>query len=158
MLDSEYMLYGLLILCCSACLGRSTPFYSNPISGSEPDRGCSFNSFCLLLIFIFFVFFVFVFVKVWRPESSAQPEGRIQTEAWFTPTFFIYLIKTFYLCHFVLGFSITRKHFQMPHKHLLLYNSFTKWHIRPLQNDIQNNSSVFNSFFHKMSHVKKEMI
>ena len=28
----------------------------------------------------------------------------------------------------------------------------------PLQNDIQNNSSEFNSFVHKMSHVQKEMI
>ena len=28
----------------------------------------------------------------------------------------------------------------------------------PLQNDIQNNGSEFNSFVHKMSHVQKQMI
>ena len=28
----------------------------------------------------------------------------------------------------------------------------------PLPNDIQNNSSEFNSFVHKMSHIQKEMI
>ena len=52
-----------------------------------------------------------------------------------------------------------RKHFQMlGPKHLLLYNSFTKWLILPLQNDIKNNSLEFNSFVHKISHVQKEMI
>ena len=35
---------------------------------------------------------------------------------------------------------------------------FTKWRIKPFQNDIQNNSSEFNYFVHKMSHIKKEMI
>ena len=44
------------------------------------------------------------------------------------------------------------------HKNLLLYNSFTKWRIIPLQNDIQNNGSEFNSFVPKMSHFQKEMI
>ena len=43
-------------------------------------------------------------------------------------------------------------------KTLFLYNSFTKWRIMPLQNDIQNNGSEFNSFVHKMLHVQKEMI
>ena len=84
----------------------STLFRFDPIGGSELVLGCSFNSFCLLFI-------CFFFVKVSRPESLARPEGRIRTGALFTPTVFIYLIKTFYLCHFVLGFSITRKHFQM---------------------------------------------
>ena len=44
------------------------------------------------------------------------------------------------------------------HKHLLLYNLFTKWRILPLQNDIQNNGSEFNSIVHKMPHVQKGMI
>ena len=38
---------------------------------------------------------------------------------------------------------------------LLLYKLFTKWRITPLQNDIQNISSEFNSFVHKTSHVQK---
>ena len=40
----------------------------------------------------------------------------------------------------------------------MAYHAFTKWHIMPLQNDIENNSSEFNSFIHKMSHIKIEMI
>ena len=87
-----------------------TPFQSDPIGGSEPVPGCSFNSFCLLFICFVFCFF---FVKVSLPKSPAQPKGQIRTRARFTLTVFIYLIKTFYLCHFVLGFSITLKHFQM---------------------------------------------
>ena len=86
----------------------STHFRSDTIGESEPVPGCSFNSFCLLFICLFVCLFVCLFfVKVSRPE------GRIRTESRFTPTVFIYLIKTFYLCHFVLGFSITWKHFQM---------------------------------------------
>ena len=37
-------------------------------------------------------------------------------------------------------------------------NTFTLRHSMPLQNDIQNISSEFNSFVNKMSHVQKEMI
>ena len=37
-------------------------------------------------------------------------------------------------------------------------NTFQLRHSMPLQNDIQNISSEFNSFVYKMSHVKKEMI
>ena len=37
-------------------------------------------------------------------------------------------------------------------------NTFTLRHSMPLQNDIQNISSEFNSFVYKISHVKKEMI
>ena len=37
-------------------------------------------------------------------------------------------------------------------------NTFTLRHSMPLQNDIQNIGSEFNSFVYKMSHVKKEMI
>ena len=41
---------------------------------------------------------------------------------------------------------------------LHLYNLFTKWRIFPLQNDMQNNGSEFNSFVHKMLHIQKGII
>ena len=123
---SKHMAYSIIILVgalsCSPKLAPfcreapptfcSTPFWSDQIGGSEPILGCLFNSFCLLFICLFVCLFVF-FVKVSRPKSPARLEGRIQIEARFTPTICIYLIKTFYLCHFILGFSITRKHVQM---------------------------------------------
>ena len=91
-----------------------------------------------------------------RPESPAQPEWRIRFEARFTPTVFIYLIKTFYLYHFLLGFSIMRKHFQMIGPQTFTPIQFvTKWHILPLQNDTQNNSSKFNSLVRKISQVQR---
>ena len=70
-----------------------------------------FSFFCLF--FVYFLFFIFYFVKVSRIESPARLEGRIRTRAQFTPTVFIYIIKTFYLCHFLFEFAITRNHFQM---------------------------------------------
>ena len=41
-------------------------FRSDPIGGSEPVSGCSFNSFYLLFIYLF------LFSKVSRPESLAR--------------------------------------------------------------------------------------
>ena len=81
---------------------------------SGPTRLADSNRFqdAHLILFIY-RFIKFYFSKMSRPESPARPEVRIRTSARFTPTVFIYLIKTFYLCHFILGFSITRKHFQM---------------------------------------------
>ena len=64
------------------------------------------------LILFIYRFIKFYFSKMSRPESLAQLEWRIRTGAWFTPTIFIYLIKTFYLRHFILEFSFTRKHFK----------------------------------------------
>ena len=42
------------------------------------------------------------------------------------------------------------------HKHLILYNMFTKWRTMPLQNDIQNTISKINYFVHEISHVQKK--
>ena len=50
----------------------STPFRSDLIGGSEPDLGCLFNSFYLLLFWLFFFL-----VKVSQPESWTQLKGRI---------------------------------------------------------------------------------
>ena len=37
-------------------------------------------------------------------SKVSQPEWLIRTGARFTSTVFVYLIKTFYLCHFILEF------------------------------------------------------
>ena len=83
-----------------------------PFSG--PIRMVDSNRFrdAPLILFIYFLF-IWFFSKVLRPESPTRPKWWIRAGARFTPTVFIYLIKTFYLCHFVLKFSITRKLFQM---------------------------------------------
>ena len=69
-----------------------------------------------LILFVYFSFvflFLFFFCKsvVTRIPSPTQMTDPNRSPV--TPTIFIYLIKTFYLCHFVLGFSIMRKHFKM---------------------------------------------
>ena len=61
------------------------------VDGSEPKpRGQPFNSFILHFI-------KFSFSKVSRPESSARPEGRVRTEARFTPTFSFILSKHLFM-------------------------------------------------------------
>ena len=55
-------------------------------------------------------------------------------------------------------FNYTKTFQMVGPKTFTLIQFVTKWRIMPLQNDIQNNSSEFNSFVHKMSHVQKEMI
>ena len=49
-----------------------------------------------------------------------------------------------------------RKHFQMIGPQTFTLIQFvTKWHILPLQNDTQNNSSKFNSLVRKISLVQR---
>ena len=59
------------------------------------------NPRTLVRFFLFTVLLKFSFSKMSQPESPTQPKWQIQTGARFTPTVFIYLIKTFYLRHFI---------------------------------------------------------
>ena len=52
----------------------NTHFWSDPIGGSEPFPGCSFNSFCLLFICLFFFFFCkSVATRIPGPTRRANP-------------------------------------------------------------------------------------
>ena len=68
----------------------------DPIDRSEPKPGDA-----RLLLFIY-RFIKFSFSKELRPESPSRPEEGIRTEARFTPTICIYLVKNvlFILCLF----------------------------------------------------------
>ena len=64
---------------------------TDPVDESGPKpRGHPFNSFILHFI-------KFSFSKVSRPESPAQPEGRVRTGARFTPTFLFILSKHLFM-------------------------------------------------------------
>ena len=99
----------------------STPFRSDLIGGSEPVPECSFNSFYL-------PFYLFYFFQKCRDSNPRpDPNDGSKLESGLLRPFLFILSKTFYLCHLILEFSITRKHFKcQAHKHLLVYNTFTK--------------------------------
>ena len=82
--------------------------------------------------------------------------------------------KHFYLCHFILEFSITRKHFIYYRQKAFLNNAETVANDRPiniyiytntvtlrhsmsLQKGVQNNVSRFSSFDYKISMLKNAM-
>ena len=69
----------------------STLFWSNPIGGSEPVPGCSFNSFYLN----------FLFQKCRIPNSLPDPNGRSEPEPDLLRQFSFILSKHFiYVIHF----------------------------------------------------------
>ena len=68
-------------------------------SGSKP-RGHSVNSFYLN----------FLFPKMSQPEPRFDPIGGSEQSPIYS-NIFIYLLKTFYLCYFILESSIMRKSF-----------------------------------------------
>ena len=106
---------------------------SGPTRMTDPNRFRDVH----LIIFIYLFIYFFIFQKCcdpnpwpdlnprpdpnpWpdlnpRPDPNPRPNpnGGSEPKPQFTPTVFIYLIKTFYLYHFILEFSITRKLFQM---------------------------------------------
>ena len=95
------------------CSKRATIIVAIPEPGSTRLVSPNRNPRTLVRFLIFTVLFKFSFSKMSGPESPVRPEWRIRTRTRFTPTVFIYLIKTFYLRHFILKFSFTPKHFIM---------------------------------------------
>ena len=94
-------------LAFSTQLTCHTPFRSDSIGGSKPVPGCLFNSFYLLFIDLFSFF-----QKCQDPNPQPDPNGRSKPEPGLLRHFHL-SYQNIYLCHFVLGFSIKRKHFQM---------------------------------------------
>ena len=127
-----------------------TPFQSDPIGGSKPNPGCSFNSFYLPFYLIFF------FKNVTTRILNSTRMADLNRSPVYSDCFHLSYHNIF-LCHFLLEFSITLKHFQMVGPQTFSLIQFvTKWRILPLQNDTQNNSSEFNSFVCKISHIQKK--
>ena len=111
-----YRAYGVFLAKHLTCTGQpdSTRFLCSnpraqpdPIGESEPKpRGRLFNSFYLHFYYVFF--FKSVATRISGPTRREDPNR--------SPVYsnvFNYLIKTFSLCYFSLGFRFARKHFQM---------------------------------------------
>ena len=79
----------------------------DPIGESEPKPwGRPFNSFYLHFYYVFF--FKSVVTRIPGSTRRADPNrSSVYSDV------FNYLIKTFSLCYFSLGFRFARKHFQM---------------------------------------------
>ena len=127
----------------------STPFWSDLIGGSKPEPGCSDITKCN-------THFFYKKKKLSRPIPWFDPNDRSELEPSFLRPFTLpYQNVSFMSFHFRV--SNAQKLFQMVgYKHLSLYNTFTKWHVMLLKNDIQNTTSDINSFVHKISHVQKK--
>ena len=119
----------------------------DPIGESEPKpRGRPFNYFIYVLLCFLFQNVV---TQIPGPTRMADPNR--------SPVYsdiFNYLIKTFSLCYFSLGFRFTWKHFQMvgpQHSHFIKYN-YNDGILCPFKM-IYKTKYLFR--VHKISHVQK---
>ena len=81
---------------------------SDPVGGFEPKPRDA-----RLILFVYFSFFCyFLFQKCRDPNPWPDSNGGFEPDPGLLRRFYL-SYQNIYLCHFVLGFSITRKHFQM---------------------------------------------
>ena len=122
---------------------------------ASPNR----NSRTLVRFFLFTVLFKFFFknvkTRIFDPTRMVDPNRSLVYSNRFYLSYQNVLFMSFHfkVLIYTEAFSNSR-----PINIYIYTNTFILRHSMPLQNDIQNISSKFNSFVYKMSHVKKEMI
>ena len=80
----------------------------DPTRWANPNRNPRDAPFILL----FYILLSFLFQKCRDPNPRLDPKGESESEPGLLRRFHL-SYQNIYLCHFVLKFSITRKHFQM---------------------------------------------
>ena len=102
---SALLLYAMTLQYCTV-----------PVVTPEPNltwlANSNQNPGDALLILLFYILLSFIFQKCRDPNPRLDPKGRSEPEPGLLRCFHL-SYQNIYLCHFVLRFSITRKHFQM---------------------------------------------
>ena len=91
-----------------SCLCSDPHARSDPIGESEPKP----RDACLILFFYLLFYLNFLFKKCRDPNPRPDLNGGSEPEPGLLRRFHL-SYQNIYLCHYVLGFSITQKHFQM---------------------------------------------
>ena len=92
-------MYVCMYVCMFICIVVSEHLGSDSNSPIESDRKGYIHTY------------IYIYLKCRDPNLRPDPNDGSEPEPSLLRSFSFILSKTFYLCHFILEFSITRKHF-----------------------------------------------